>query len=59
LNLCVLSVGEKAGIPTIGRYEAIAFSHQRKEFEYTRHKTTSLIAERNIANGQLINAHLR
>jgi hypothetical protein len=63
LNLHVLSVDEKTGIQAIERYESIAplskGRHQRKEFEYTRHGTTTLIAAINVANGQLINAHLK
>lgn len=62
-NLHVLSVDEKTGIQAIERYQSIApkskGGHQRKEFEYTRHGTTTLIAAINVANGELANAHLK
>jgi transposase len=63
LNLHVLSVDEKTCIQAIERYESVAplskGGYKRKEFEYTRHGTTTLIAAINVGNGQLINAHLQ
>lgn len=63
LNLHVLSVDEKTCIQAIERYESIApqskGGHKRKEFEYKRHGTTTLIAAINVGNGQLVNAHLQ
>lgn len=32
--------------------------HQRKEYEYTRHGTTTLIAAQNVENGKVSNIHL-
>jgi len=62
-NLFVLSVDEKTCIQAIERHEQTAplskGGHQRKEFEYKRHGTTSLLAALNVADGQLFNAHLK
>ena len=62
-NLHVLSVDEKTGVQAIERYGSIAPAskggRKRKEFEYTRHGTTNLIAAINVADGQLANAHLK
>ena len=63
LNLHVLSVDEKTCIQAIERYEATApkskGGHKRREFEYKRHGTTTLIAAVNVADGQLVHAHLK
>jgi len=62
-NLHVLSVDEKTCIQAIERYESVApvskGGHKRKEFEYKRHGTTTLIAAINVADGKLLNAHLK
>lgn len=62
-NLHVISVDEKTCIQAIQRHEAVApkskGSYKRKEFEYKRHGTTTLIAAINVRDGQLINAHLQ
>ena len=53
----VLSVDEKTGIQALQRLEEQApeskGGHQRKEFEYTRHGTTSLIAAFDVAKGNI------
>lgn len=53
---------EKTGIQAIERHEATApeskGGHKRREYEYERHGTTTLIAGVNVGNGELINAHL-
>jgi len=63
LNLHVLSVDEKTCIQAIQRHEATApksrGGHKRREFEYKRHGTTTLIAAINVSNGQLVHAHLQ
>jgi len=62
-NLHVLSVDEKTCIQAIERHESTApkskGGHKRKEFEYTRHGTTTLIAAINVSDGNLLNAHLQ
>lgn len=62
-NLHVLSVDEKTGIQAIERHEAAApkskGGYKRREYEYERHGTTTLIAAVDVANGQLVNAHLK
>lgn len=62
-NLHVLSADEKTGIQAIERHESRASQSKagrlRKEFEYTRHGTTTLIAAINVEHGQLVNAHLQ
>ena len=62
-NLHVLSVDEKTGIQAIERHEATApkskGGHKRREYEYERHGTTTLIAAVNVGKGELINAHLQ
>ena len=62
-NLYVLSLDEKTCIQAIERHESTApkskGGHQRKEFEYTRHGITTLIAAINVSNGKLLNAHLQ
>jgi Integrase core domain. len=61
-NQHVISVDEKTGIQAIGRAVGVApeskGGHQRKEFEYTRHGTTTLMAATNVENGKLVNHHL-
>lgn len=62
-NTHVISVDEKTGIQAIERDCQTApqskGGHQRREYEYTRHGTTTLIAATNVENGQLVNHHLR
>jgi transposase-like protein len=62
-NLHVISTDEKTCVQAIERYESQApqskGGHRRKEFEYIRHGTTTLIAAINVENGKLINAHLQ
>lgn len=62
-NLHVISTDEKTCIQAIERHESQApqskGGHQRKEFEYTRHGTTTLIAALNVENGKILNAHLQ
>ena len=61
-NRHVISVDEKTGIQAIERFVDRApkskGGHRRKEYEYIRHGTTSLIAANNVENGQIINYHL-
>ncbi len=58
----LISIDEKIGIQAIERQVKVApkskGGHQRKEYEYIRHGTTTLIAAKNVENGQIINAHL-
>lgn len=58
----MISVDEKTGIQAIERMTGTApvskGGHQRVEYEYTRHGTTTLIAAVNVENGRLINTHL-
>lgn len=58
----MLSVDEKTGIQALERYNGRApkskGGHQRREFEYIRHGTTTLIAATNVENGKLVNYHL-
>jgi len=53
---------EKTGIQAISRHTDTApiskGGHTRKEYEYTRNGTTTLIAAVNVENGQAISAHL-
>ena len=53
----VLSVDEKTGIQALERLEGKApeskGGHRRKEFEYTRHGTTCLIAAFDVAKGNI------
>jgi len=62
-NLHVISTDEKTCIQAIERHESQApqskGGYQRKEFEYTRHGTTTLIAALNVENGKILNAHLQ
>ena len=61
-NCHLISIDEKTGIQAIQRQVQTApmskGGHQRKEYEYTRHGTTTLIAAKYVENGQIINAHL-
>ena len=61
-NQHVISIDEKTGMQAIERLVGQApkskGGHQRKEFEYTRHGTTTLIAANNVENGRIINHHL-
>jgi len=61
-NTHVLSVDEKTGIQALERYTQTASNskggHQRREFEYIRHGTTTLIAATNVENGKLISYQL-
>ncbi len=56
----VVSIDEKTGIQALGRIEQVApvskGGHIRREFEYQRNGTTTLIAGLNIADGKLINS---
>jgi len=55
-------VDEKTGIQAIermvGRAPESKGGHNRIEYEYIRHGTTTLIAANNVENGKLINYHL-
>lgn len=61
-NQHVVSVDEKTAIQAIERDHSTApeskGGHQRIEYEYTRHGTTTLIAANNVENGQVIHHHL-
>jgi hypothetical protein len=54
----VLSVDEKTGIQALERIEGVApeskGSHRRREFEYIRHGTTSLMAAIEVGKGELV-----
>lgn len=58
-----MSVDEKTGIQALERQQDTApiskGGHKRKEFEYTRHGTTTLIAAIDVRNGQVVNAHIK
>ena len=58
----MISVDEKTGIQALERLEAKASKskgeHLRKEYEYKRHGTTTLIAAINVENGKLFNHKL-
>ena len=62
-NLHVISTDEKTCIQAIERYESRApqskGGYQRKEFEYIRHGTTTLIAALDVENGKILKAHLQ
>lgn len=62
MNLHVISVDEKTGIQAISRLEASAPMNKggylRKEYEYERHGTTTLIAATDVGSGNIINYHL-
>lgn len=60
-NCHVVSVDEKTGIQAIERYEdrgpkSRGFK-KRREYEYVRHGTSSLIAAVNVENGKVIKSH--
>lgn len=61
-NRHLISIDEKTGIQALERFVAQAPNskggHQRKEFEYIRHGTTTLMAANNVETGQIINHHL-
>lgn len=61
-NCHVLSIDEKTGIQAIERTVQIApqskGGHQRKEYEYIRHGTTTIIAAKNVENGKIIKTHI-
>ena len=54
----VISVDEKTGIQALERIEQTAPTskggHLRREFEYKRHGTTTLMAAINVTDGKLI-----
>jgi hypothetical protein len=58
----VLSIDEKTGIQALERIEGVApkskGSHLRKEFEYVRHGTTSLMAAVDVAKGDVVSHRL-
>jgi hypothetical protein len=58
LNRHVLSVDEKTGMQALERIAGIApvskGAHQRREFEYTRHGTTSLMAGVAVGKGEIV-----
>ena len=58
----VLSVDEKTGIQALQRLQAQApeskGGHRRKEYEYTRHGTTSLMAAFDVAKGNISNQRI-
>lgn len=58
-NLHVISIDEKTGIQALERLEAKApvsqGGHLRKEYEYQRHDTTTLIAAINVEDGKVFN----
>jgi transposase len=55
----VVSIDEKTGIQALERIEGIApkskGAHRRREFEYVRHGTTSLMAAIGVGKGELVN----
>lgn len=61
-NTHVISVDEKTGIQALERYLQRApdskGGHERREFEYKRYGTTTLMAAVNVEDGQVINHHL-
>lgn len=61
-NCHVISVDEKTCIQALERFVEFApktkGGHKRKEYEYVRHGTTTLIAANNVENGKIINVHL-
>jgi hypothetical protein len=61
-NRHVISIDEKTGIQAIERSAGQAphskGGHQRVEYEYIRHGTTTLMAANNVENGRIINYHL-
>ena len=61
-NVQVISVDEKTGIQAIERKEENApkskGGHLRREYEYQRHGTTTLICSINVENGKSVHHHL-
>lgn len=61
-NCHVISIDEKTGIQAIERTVSAApnskGAHQRVEYEYIRHGTTTLIAANNVENGRVINYYM-
>ena len=61
-NTHVISIDEKTSIQALERLSGRAPKsqglHLRKEFEYIRHGTTTLIGAINVENGKLIRSHL-
>lgn len=62
LNRHVVSVDEKTGIQALERLEGVAPKskgfHQRREFEYIRHGTTSLMAAIDVGKGEIVSHRL-
>ncbi len=60
-NVHVLSVDEKTGIQALERYEQRSTQSRgykkRKEYEYIRHGTSTLIAAVNVENGKVFSFH--
>lgn len=58
----MLSVDEKTGIQALERLEGMAPEnkgyHKRREFEYIRHGTTTLMAAVDVAKGEVVNHRL-
>lgn len=61
-NTHVISIDEKTGIQALERYEQRASQsqggHKRREFEYIRRGTTTLMAAVNVESGALVHYHL-
>lgn len=61
-NIHVISIDEKTGIQAISRKTGTApiskGGHTRKEYEYTRNGTTTLIAAVNVENGEAFSIYL-
>lgn len=61
-NFHLLSVDEKTGIQALERLEGIApiskGGHQRQEFEYVRHGTTTLMAAVDLATAKVVSHRL-
>ena len=61
-NTHVISIDEKTGIQAISRQTGKApiskGGHTRKEYEYIRHGTTTLMAAVNVENGEAFSTHL-
>lgn len=61
-NCHVVSADEKTGIQALERHTGQAPAskggHERKEFEYARHGTTTLMAATLVENGRLLHSHL-
>jgi len=61
-NTHVISIDEKTGIQAISRQTGKApiskGGHTRKEYEYIRHGTTTLMAAVNVENGKAFSTHL-